>query len=190
MEKTVDRRKGVHILLIAGQCFVFIFVASTPFAVAEVTASDMLVEIEGYTLEAGLYTYAEYVAMMEEIGIVPSDFILGETPVTIILASYSKGAAYVWYEVIEFASEEDAMNEYDLQAVDTEYISGLGYQGNNGPLYQRFSPRERVFFHGRFLYYHRLEPTFQSCIFFNMFSIFIECCCAYCSQFATCQSRF
>jgi hypothetical protein len=112
----------------------------------------MLVDVEGYTLEAGLYTYAEYVAMMVEVGITPSDFILGETPVNIVLASYQRGDAYVWQEVFEFASEEDAENEYDLQAVDEEYISGLGYQGNNGPIYQRFTPRERVFVHGRFLF--------------------------------------
>jgi hypothetical protein len=149
---TVDREKTIQILLLTGLCLGSFFLSSSPFAVAEVAALDMLIDVEGYTLEADLYTYAEYVAMMGEIGITPSDFILGETPVNIILASYQRGDTYVWQEVFEFASEEDAENEYDLQAVDEEYISGLGYQGNNGPIYQRFSPRERVFVHGRFLF--------------------------------------
>ena len=121
------------------------------YALAQPTALDMLLDVSGYTLEADLYTYVEYVALMEEIGIVPSDFILGEPPVTIILASYQRGDIYVWVEIFEFESGAQAQNEYDLQAVDTEYISGLGYQGNNGPLYQRFIPRERVFVHDRFL---------------------------------------
>jgi len=125
--------------------------SAIPFAAADVEAADMLINVEGYTLSADLYTYSEYVAMLDEVGVVPSDFILGEEPVAVILASYQRGDAYVWQEILEFASEEDASNEYDLQAVDTEYISGLGYQGNNGPLYQRFTPRERVFVYGRFL---------------------------------------
>ena len=126
--------------------------SAIPFAAADVEAADMLVNVEGYTLSADLYTYSEYVAMLDEVGVVPSDFILGEEPVAVILASYQRGDAYVWLEILEFTSEEGASNEYDLQAVDTEYISGLGYQGNNGPIYQRFSPRERVFVHGRFLF--------------------------------------
>jgi len=122
------------------------------YALAQPTALDMLLDVSGYTLEADLYTYVEYVALMEEIGIIPSDFILGEPPVTIILASYQRGDVYVWMEIHEFESGAQAQNEYDLQAVDTEYISGLGYQGNNGPIYQRFTPRERVFVHDRFLF--------------------------------------
>lgn len=152
MQITVDRKKAIQILLLTGMCLGSIFLTFTPFTLADVTSLDMLIDVAGYTLEADLYTYAEYVVMMEELGITPSDFILGETPVNIILASYQKGEAYVWQEVFEFASEEEAENEYDLQAVDEEYISGLGYQGNNGPIYQRFSPRERVFVHGRFLF--------------------------------------
>ena len=128
------------------------------YALAQPTALDMLLDVSGYTLEADLYTYVEYVALMEEIGIVPSDFILGEPPVTIILASYQRGDVYVWMEVFEFESGAQAQNEYDLQAVDTEYISGLGYQGNNGPLYQRFVPRERVFVHDRFLFLFFYSP--------------------------------
>jgi len=95
---------------------------------------------------------------MEDIGVVPSDFILGEHPVTVILASYQRGEASVWQEVLEFATPEAAEDEYRLQAVDQEYISGLGYQGNNGPLYQRFVPRERVFVHGRFLFLFFYTP--------------------------------
>jgi hypothetical protein len=76
----------------------------------------------------------------------------------IILASYQKGEVYVWMEIHEFESGAQAQNEYDLQAVDTEYISGLGYQGNNGPLYQRFVPRERVFVHDRFLFLFFYSP--------------------------------
>ena len=129
-----------------------------PLATAEVEAVDMLIEVEGYSLAADLYTYSEYVTMLDEVGVAPSDFILGEEPVAVILASYQKGDAYVWMEILEFASEGDASDEYDLQAVDTEYISGLGYQGNNGPLYQRFTPRERVFVHGRFLFLFFYSP--------------------------------
>jgi hypothetical protein len=131
---------------------------SIPLASAEVEAIDMLIDVEGYSLAADLYTYSEYVTMLGEVGVAPSDFILGEEPVAVILASYQKGDAYVWMEILEFASEGDASDEYALQAVDTEYISGLGYQGNNGPLYQRFTPRERVFVHGRFLFLFFYSP--------------------------------
>jgi hypothetical protein len=123
-----------------------------PPVIADYTALDMLFEIETFDLSADLYTYSEYVTMLDDIGVVPSDFILGEEPVAIILASYQKEDAYVWLEILEFESVSDANNEYALQAEDIEYISGLGYQGNNGPLYQRFIPRERVFVHDRFLF--------------------------------------
>lgn len=115
-------------------------------------------EPEGYTLEASIYTYPQYVALMEEIGIVPSDFILGEPPVTCVLTSYQRGDAYVWQEVFEFASEQAAEAEYDLQAEQQEYLSGLVYKGNNGPIYQRFVPRERVFIHERFLFLYFYSP--------------------------------
>lgn len=152
-----DKKSVILIVLLVGLC-VGPFLAPAPSASAEVTALDMLMEAEGYTLLADLYTYPEYVAFMEDIGGVPNDFILGEQPVTIILASYQRGEAIVWQEVIEFATPEAAEDEYRLQAVDQEYISGLGYQGNNGPLYQRFVPRERVFVHGRFLFLFFYSP--------------------------------
>ncbi len=125
--------------------------SAIPFAAADVEAADTHSNAEDYTLSADLDTYSEYVAMLDEVGVVPSDFILGEEPVAAARASKQRGDANAWQEILEFASEEDAASEYDLQAVDTEYISGLGYQGNNGPLYQRFTPRERVFVYGRFL---------------------------------------
>ena len=127
-------------------------------AAAQPTALDMIQDIDGYVLEGDLYTYSEYIGLMSDLGIEPSDFILGEEPVTIILASYQKGDAYVWMEVFEFESKKAAALEYDLQAEDVEYISGLGYQGNNGPLYQRFAPRERVFVHDRFLFLFFFSP--------------------------------
>jgi hypothetical protein len=152
-----DKKSVILIVLLAGLC-VEPFLVPAPSASAEVTALDMLMEAEGYTLRADLYTYPEYVAFMEDIGVVPSNFILGEHPVTVILASYQRGEASVWQEVFEFATPEAAEDEYRLQAVDQEYISGLGYQGNNGPLYQRFLPRERVFVHGRFLFLFFYSP--------------------------------
>ena len=151
---TRNWRSIIFIVLTAGLGIL----SAIPFAAADVEALDMLTDVDGYTLVADLYTYSEYVAMLDEVGVVPSDFILGEEPVTVILASYQRGNAYVWLEILEFASEEDASNEYDLQAVDTEYVSGLGYQGNNGPLYQRFTPRERVFVQGRFLFLFFYSP--------------------------------
>jgi hypothetical protein len=145
--------KAILFIFLIAQLFVGLnIIENCEYALAQPTALDMLQEVSGYTLEADLYTYVEYVALMEDIGIVPSDFILGEPPVAIILASYQKGDVYVWMEIHEFESGAQAQNEYDLQAVDTEYISGLGYQGNNGPIYQRFVPRERVFVHDRFLF--------------------------------------
>ncbi|TRO48202.1 hypothetical protein E2P65_03300, partial [Candidatus Bathyarchaeota archaeon] len=151
----MTRNRRNIVLIIMAACLGF---AAIPFAAADVGAIDMLTEVEGFDLAADLYTYPEYVAMLDDVGVVPSDFILGEEPVAVILASYEKGDAYVWMEILEFASDGDASDEYALQAVDTEYISGLGYQGNNGPLYQRFTPRERVFVHGRFLFIFFYSP--------------------------------
>jgi hypothetical protein len=157
--QTNRRVKATLFILLIIQLVVGLnLIKNREYALAQPTALDMLLEVNGYTLEADLYTYVEYVALMEEIGIVPSDFILGEPPVTIILASYQRGDVYVWMEVHEFESGAQAQNEYDLQAVDTEYISGLGYQGNNGPLYQRFVPRERVFVHDKFLFLFFFSP--------------------------------
>jgi len=157
--QTNRKEKATLFLILIIQLVVGLnIIENREYALAQPTALDMLIEIDGYTLEADLYTYVEYVALMEEIGIVPSDFILGEPPVTVILASYQRGDVYVWMEVHEFESKAQAQNEYDLQAVDTEYISGLGYQGNNGPLYQRFVPRERVFVHDRFLFLFFYSP--------------------------------
>jgi hypothetical protein len=151
--------KAILIIFLIAQLVVGLnVIENSEYALAQPTALDMLQEVSGYTLEADLYTYVEYVALMDEIGIVPSDFILGEPPMAIILASYQKGEVYVWMEIHEFESGAQAQNEYDLQAVDTEYISGLGYQGNNGPLYQRFVPRERVFVHDRFLFLFFYSP--------------------------------
>ena len=144
-------KAALFIFLIAPLVVGLTVIEDRGHALAQPTALDLLLEVSGYTLEADVYNYVEYVAFMEDIGINPSDFILGEPPVTIILASYQRGDIYVWVEIFEFESGAQAQNEYDLQAVDTEYISGLGYQGNNGPLYQRFIPRERVFVHDRFL---------------------------------------
>ena len=157
--QTHRRVKATLFLFLIAQLVVGLnVIENREYALAQPTALDLLLDVSGYTLEADLYTYVEYVALMEEIGIVPSDFILGEPPVTIILASYQRGDAYVWMEIHEFESGTQAQNEYDLQAVDTEYISGLGYQGNNGPLYQRFTPRERVFVHDRFLFLFFYSP--------------------------------
>ena len=71
MQMTVDRKKVIQILLLTGMCLGSIFLTFMPFTVAEVTALDMLIDVAGYTLEEDLYTYAEYVAMMEELGITP-----------------------------------------------------------------------------------------------------------------------
>ena len=148
----------LFIFLIAQLVIGLTFIENREYALAQPTALDMLLDVDGYTLEADMYTYDEYMALMEEIGIIPSDFILGEPPASIILASYQRGDVYVWMEIHEFESGTQAQNEYDLQAVDTEYIGGLGYQGNNGPLYQRFVPRERVFVRDRFLFLFFYSP--------------------------------
>jgi len=158
MRAKVTVKHVLFILLIAPLVTGQIFIDRIPSAEAQPTALDMILDVEGYVLDGDLYTYSEYVGLMTELGIVPSDFILGEEPVTIILASYQNGDAYVWLEVFEFESEEAATTEYDLQAEDVEYISGLGYQGNNGPIYQRFAPRERVFVHDRFLFLFFYSP--------------------------------
>jgi hypothetical protein len=119
-------------LLLVSLAAGLIFIDRIPFAEAQPTALDMILDVEGYVLDGDLYTYSEYVGLMTELGIVPSDFILGEEPVTFILASYQKGDAYVWLKVFEFESDEAAANEYDLQAEDVEYISGLGYCARAG----------------------------------------------------------
>ncbi len=120
-------KAALFIFLIAPLVVGLTVIEDRGHALAQPTALDLLLEVSGYTLEADLYNYVEYVAFMDDIGINPSDFILGEPPVTILLASYQRGDIYVWVEIFEFESGAQAQNEYDLQAVDTEYINGLGY---------------------------------------------------------------
>ncbi len=145
-------RYTLIVLMLAQMGVAVLAIPHLPHAGAQVNAVDMLMEVPGYTLSADIYNYPEYVTLMTELSIEPSDFILGVDPVAIILASYQRGDVYVWLEVFEFASEEDVEEEYALQLDVEEYVSGLGYQGLNGPMFQRFVPRERVFTADRFLF--------------------------------------
>jgi hypothetical protein len=164
-----NNKKTIFIAILLSQIFIgFTPIIHNAIALEQPTAMDMLMEVDEYSQEASQYTYSDYVGLMEELGIIPSDFILGENPDTVVLASYQKGNIYLWQEVLEFDTSEQAQNEYDLQAEDEEYISGLGYQGNNGPIYQRFVPRERVFVYDRFLFLFFYSPLDNSEAFDEM----------------------
>ena len=108
-----------------------------------VSAVDLLPYIEGYTLYGDQYTYSEYVDYLVSIPANPSDFILGDDPEKVVLASYDNDGDYVWIEILEFSTEEKAQNEYRLQ---TEY------DDFNGPIFQKFTPRERIFQYSNYLF--------------------------------------
>ncbi|MCW4051185.1 MAG: hypothetical protein NWE89_15790 [Candidatus Bathyarchaeota archaeon] len=137
---------------------VFLSLTQTMVTRAEVHAEDLLMDVPGYIFEGSLYTYSEYVTMLDEISITPSDFIYGTAPTAVILASYSQGDVYVWLEILEFETVEDAVEEYDRQISEELYDSSMGYRGYNGLMFQRFSPRERVFQYDRFIFLVFFSP--------------------------------
>jgi len=110
---------------------------------ADVSVYDLLPYIEGYNLSGDQYTYSEYVDFLVNIGATPSDFILGDEPETIFLASYENDGDNVWVEILQFSNEEKAQNEYELQADYNDY---------NGPIFEKFTTKERIFIHSNYLF--------------------------------------
>ncbi|MBN2334174.1 hypothetical protein JXL21_01355 [Candidatus Bathyarchaeota archaeon] len=146
-------RPGILVLL-----FLALYL-QPPAASAVTDPSDLLPDISGYTLEAGLYTYPEYVAMLDEIGVAPSDYSLLYEPELVILASYSKGDTYLWVEINMYDSSATAEAEQQAQHDEQAYDSVHGWCYNNGPLFQRFTIREKIYRQGQFIMLYFYSPA-------------------------------
>ena len=116
---------------------------------ANISVQDLLPYITDYSLSGDQYTYNEYTAFLESIDVDPSDFILGDTPEKVFLANYENGGDSVWVEIIKFYNSQQAEAEYQLQSAVNDY---------NGPIFQRFNPRERIFVYDQYLFIIFFSP--------------------------------
>lgn len=118
------------------------------------SAIDLAINPSGYTTESSVYAYSQYVYYMEDIGAYPSDFMLVHDPIEVAELAYQKGEVLVFIEVFRYASVTEAVEEYDAQKNDMDGTSKL----YNGPMFQRFISRDRIFRHENYIALASFEP--------------------------------
>ena len=117
-------------------------------------AIDLAINPSGYTAETSVYAYSQYVYYMADIGASPSDFMLVHDPIEVAELAYQKGDVQVFIEVFRYASVSEAVEEYEAQRNDRDGTSKL----YNGPMFQRFISRDRIFQHENFIALASFEP--------------------------------
>ena len=117
-------------------------------------AIDLAINPSGYTAETSVYAYSQYVYYMADIGASPSDFMLVHDPIEVAELAYQKSDVQVFIEVFRYASVSEAVEEYEAQRNDRDGTSKL----YNGPMFQRFISRDRIFQHENFIALASFEP--------------------------------
>jgi hypothetical protein len=117
-------------------------------------AIDLAITPSGYEPQFSTYTYSEYVQIMENNGASPSDFMLVHDPVEVAVMAYFKGEVLVYIEVFEYASTTQAVEEYNAQKNERAGTS----KNFNGPMFQRFISRDRIFQHQNYIALGSFDP--------------------------------
>jgi hypothetical protein len=110
-------------------------------------AIDLAITPSGYTTYFGEYTYSVYVDIMAENGAEPADFMLVHDPIDVAALEYYKGDILVFIEVFKYQTTEQAVEEYAAQRKDR----GGGSKLYNGPMFERFVSRDRIFQHQNYI---------------------------------------
>lgn len=117
-------------------------------------AIDLAINPSGYTVENSVYAYSQYVSYMSNIGASPADSTLVHDPIEVAELAFQKGDVQVFIEVFRYASTDEAVEEYEAQKNDKDGTSKL----YNGPMFQRFISRDRIFQHENFIALASFEP--------------------------------
>ena len=125
----------------------FILLAFSVPSVRGQVAIDLAINPSGYTVINSVYAYSQYVTYMDGIGATPADSTLVHDPIEVAELSFEKGDVQVFIEVFRYASVSEAVEEYEAQRNDKDGTSKL----YNGPMFQRFHSRDRIFQHENFI---------------------------------------
>ena len=119
------------------------FTVSAVGAVEEIDFQDLVVE--GWTLDSITEgTYGDYVELWEGLGVVPSDYLMGEAePLVIYFLMYSNALtnSSVYVEIHLFESEGDARTEFSFQK----------QWAPDAPIFERFLYGRRMYQEGNVL---------------------------------------
>lgn len=137
-------------------CFiVFIFITFSDISsVSGQVALDLAINPSGYTVENSVYAYSQYVEYMDGIGASPPDSTLVHNPIEVAELAFQKGDVQVFIEVFRYTSVSEAVEEYEAQRDEKDGSSKL----YNGPMFQRFPSRDRIFQHEEFIALASFEP--------------------------------
>lgn len=134
--------------------FLLVISATQLIPVSGLDAIDLAIYPSGYTPELGQYSYSEYVDIMDSWGVERSDFMLVNTPIDMAICAYTQGDILVYIEVFKFETAEQAIQEYNAQRDDRNGGTKL----YNGPMFQRFISRDRIFRHENFIALAIFDP--------------------------------
>lgn len=117
-------------------------------------AIDLAFNLQGYEAENSVYAYNQYIAYMDSIGASPADCTLVHDPIEVAEFAFQKGDVQVFIEVFSYTSVSEAVEEYEAQKNDKDGTTKL----YNGPMFQRFPSRDRIFQHENFIALASFEP--------------------------------
>jgi hypothetical protein len=115
---------------------------------------DLAISPMGYSKESATYTYDQYVNMLASNGVEQSDFMLIHEPEDMMTFAYFKGDILIYIEIFEFQNTQQAIEEYEAQRDDTDGSNKL----YNGPIFQRFISRDRIFQHQNYIALVSFDP--------------------------------
>ncbi len=116
---------------------------SSPTTAKGLDAIDLAFYPSGYDPEIASYSYSDYMDIMANNDVEPVDFMLVHDPVDVAVFAYFKGEILVYIEVFKYQTTEQAVAEYTAQRNDR----GGGSKLYNGPMFERFISRDRIFQH-------------------------------------------
>jgi len=133
--------------------FIVLGVSSTTTAHG-LDAIDLAITPSGYTTSFAEYSYSVYVDIMADNGAEPADFMLVHDPIDVAVLAYFKGDILVYIEVFKYQTDEQAAEEYGAQRDDM----GGGSKLYNGPMFERFISRDRIFLHQNYIAVVSFDP--------------------------------
>lgn len=117
-------------------------------------AIDLAITQSGYEPNFATYTYSVYMDIMVNNGAEPADFMLVHDPIDVAVLAYFKGDILVYIEVFKYQTTEQAVEEYAAQRNDR----GGGSKLYNGPMFERFVSRDRIFQHQNYITVASFDP--------------------------------
>jgi len=120
-----------------------------------VTATDFVMDFEGYECFADFYTYEDWSALLKSCDISYYDYLEAENkPEQVLVVHYKSddGVVGIWIEIHEYEKAEYAEAEYNLAKPSTGR--------EESPIFKRFASNEWLFQKGRFLVFMFCSPGY------------------------------